>query len=373
MDFWCGGLVGEFMRGGCGGMWFEVAAHALQLRSLLSNFRGTMRAKIFISMLALLVALGAVAPAVAVEKSALQQLQQKVLQDYERERERERQREVQREKERAVFGGKTEAEYFARIPAGSFRMGDIQGDGSKYAKPVRSVSIKTFLMGQTEVTVGEFTAFVSDTGYVTEAEQSRGCRYRQGSWQWGSSMNWRRPYQMNQSYKDPVNCISWNDVNRYIRWIYVKTGKRYRLPSEAEWEYAARAGSETKYFFGDSLSDLCKYANGAAREAGFRWQNRACNDGYPKTAPVASLKENSFGLYDMHGNISEWTQDCWNGSYRGAPSDGSAWLTGNCGRRVFRGGHWMSARNNLRSSSRFDRKVGYNSYYLGFRLARTLQ
>ena len=321
------------MHGGRSGMWSEVAADALQLRSLLSNFRGTMRAKIFISTLALLVGLGAAAPAVAVEKSALQQLQQKVLQDYEREKERER------ERERNVFGGKTEAEYFARIPAGSFRMGDIQGGGDSDEKPVHRVRIKAFLLGKTEVTFAQWDACVA----------AGGCSRKPSDEGWGRGSR-------------PVINVSWKDITeQFIPWLNKTTGKRYRLPTEAEWEYAARAGSETKYSWGNSIGRNKANCDGC----GSRWDDS-------KTAPVASFATNGFGLYDMHGNVWEWTQDCWNSSYRGAPSDGSAWLSGNCSRRVLRGGSWVINPSNLRSANRNGKTTVNRNFSYGFRLARTL-
>ena len=322
------------MRGGRGGMWSEVAAHALQLRSFLSNFRGTMRAKIFISTLALLVALGAAAQASAVEKSALQQLQQKVLQDYEKERERERER-----VKRTALDGKTEEEYFARIPAGSFRMGDIQGGGASHEKPVHRVRIKAFLLGKTEVTFAQWDACVA----------AGGCSHKPDDRGWGRGNR-------------PVINVSWKDITeQFIPWLNKITGKSYRLPTEAEWEYAARAGSETKYSWGNSIGRNKANCDGC----GSRW-------GDSKTAPVASFAANAFGLYDMHGNVWEWTQDCWSGSYRGAPSDGSAWLSGNCSRRVLRGGSWYGNPNSLRSANRYGYTTDFRSNYYGFRLARTL-
>ena len=290
-----------------------------------------MRAKIFISTLALLLALAAAAQAVAVEKSALQQLQQKVLQDYERERERER--------ERNVFGGKTETEYFARIPAGSFRMGDIQGGGDSDERPVHRVRIKAFLLGKTEVTFAQWDACVA----------AGGCRRKPDDEGWGRGNR-------------PVINVSWEDITeQFIPWLNKTTGKRYRLPTEAEWEYAARAGSETKYSWGNSIGRNKANCDGC----GSRWDDS-------KTAPVASFATNGFGLYDMHGNVWEWTQDCWNSSYRGAPSDGSAWLSGNCSRRVLRGGSWGFYPDNLRSANRDYNSTGFRSGNRGFRLARTL-
>ena len=286
-----------------------------------------MRAKIFISTLALLVALAAAAPAVAVEKSALQQLQQKVLQDYEREREREN-----------VFGGKTEAEYFARIPAGSFRMGDIQG-GASNEKPVHRVRIKAFLLGKTEVTFAQWDACVA----------AGGCSRRPSDEGWGRGSR-------------PVINVSWKDITeQFIPWLNKITGKSYRLPTEAEWEYAARAGSESKYSWGNSIGRNKANCDGC----GSRWDDS-------KTAPVASFAANAFGLYDMHGNLWEWTQDCRNGSYKGAPSDGTAWLSGDCSRRVLRGGSWINDPDVLRSVDRNWFAAGVRDFTFGFRLSRTL-
>ena len=306
-----------------------------------------MRAKISISMLALLVALAAATPAVAVEKSVLQQLQQKVLRDYEKERERER-------VERAAFGGKSEAEYFARIPAGIFRMGDIQSAGRDSEKPVHRVSIKAFLLGKTEVTFAQWDACVA----------AGGCSHKPGARFWGRGNR-------------PVINVSWKDIaEQYIPWLNKTTGNRYRLPTEAEWEYAARAGSETKYSWGNSIGTNKANCDGC----GSRWDDS-------KTAPVASFAANAFGLYDMHGNVWEWTQDSWNGSYKGAPSDGTAWLSGKCGRRVLRGGSWYSVSDNLRSAFRGWNTCGFRSNNvvyrglnssgsrsndIGFRIARTL-
>ena len=258
------------------------------------------------------------------------------------------------------------------IPAGSFRMGDIQGGGDADEKPVHRVSVGAFGLGQTEVTVAQFRAFADASGYKTEAEQGDGCYvYANGSWDKRSNVNWRNP-GFKQSDEEPVVCTSWNDAQRYIEWLSTKTGEQYRLPTEAEWEYAARAGSETKYFYGNSKSDLCRYANGAAAETDFSWRNKDCRDGYKRTAPAASFTANAFGLYDMHGNVWEWTQDCWNGSYEGAPSDGTAWLSGNCGWRVLRGGSWDYVPNLLRSANRFRSATDNRNNNNGFRLARTL-
>ena len=229
------------------------------------------------------------------------------------------------------------------IPTGSFRMGDIQGGGADDERPVHRVSVKAFLMSATEVTFAQWDACLA----------AGGCSHKPND-SWGRGNR-------------PVMRVSWEDITKqYIPWLNRTTGEQYRLPTEAEWEYAARAGSETKYSW-DNQSPVCR--DGASNGARFD-DNKNCND--IGTAPVASYSANAFGLYDMHGNVWEWTQDCWNGSYKGAPSDGTAWLSGECGERVLRGGSWYSDPNNLRSASRGRYSAGNRSSSIGFRLSRTL-
>ena len=236
------------------------------------------------------------------------------------------------------------------IPAGSFRMGDIQGGGDSDEKPVHRVSVKAFLMSATEVTFDQWDTCVAAGGCDDSGPRSAG-----GDNGWGRGSR-------------PVIEVSWEDAQQYVKWTSAKTGEQYRLPTEAEWEYAARAGSETKYSWGNAASH--DYAN---------YGTDSCCDGLAKgkdkwkyTSPVASFAANAFGLYDMHGNVWEWTQDCLNGSYKDAPSDGTAWLSGNCGRRVLRGGSWYYDPNFLRSAFRFSGTVGGRINDYGFRLARTL-
>ena len=225
------------------------------------------------------------------------------------------------------------------IPTGAFRMGDIQGGGDSDEKPVHRVSVKAFLMSATEVTFAEWDACVA----------AGGCSHKPSDQGWGRVSR-------------PVINVSWKDItDQYIPWLNKKTGAQYRLPTEAEWEYGARAGSETKYSWGNSIGNNKANCDGC----GSRWD-------YSKTAPVASFTANAFGLYDMHGNVWEWTQDCWNGSYKGAPGDGSAWLSGECGRRVLRGGSWYDNPKFLRSANRNWSTPDNRTFYHGFRLARTL-
>ena len=261
------------------------------------------------------------------------------------------------------------------IPGGTFRMGDLGGEGDDDEKPVHSVTVPAFKMGKLEVTVGRFRRFVEVTEYRTDAERNAdgkdGCRIYTGdgwSWTWGRS--WRSPgYAIDD--KQPVVCVSWNDAQAFIAWLAEQTGESYRLPTEAEWEYAARAGSTTKYHFGNSDSQLCRYANHADTITGYDGRNKSCSDGVGKrTASVGRYQPNSYGLYDMHGNVNEWVQDCWNDSYAGAPSDGRVWTGGDCSRRGLRGGSWYNNTRSLRSADRHGFTRSHRYFDLGFRLAQ---
>ena len=258
------------------------------------------------------------------------------------------------------------------IPPGRFRMGDLSGDAYDILKPVHAVTIGYKLaVGTYEVTRGEFAAFVNDTGYGA----SGGCWYYTGSdWEESASTSWRSP-GFGQSDRDPVVCVSWDDAKAYLRWISRKTEVTYRLLSEAEWEYMARAGSTSKYPFGNSENNLCDHGNGADRSSGFYWRNTICSDGYgERTAPAGSYRPNAFGVFDTLGNVWEWTEDCWHDSYHGAPSDGRAWTTGgDCGKRAKRGGGWTDESEVLRPAVRSGwSSTDYRNWSYGFRVARTL-
>ena len=163
----------------------------------------------------------------------------------------------------------------------------------------------------------------------------------------------------------PVINVSWEDAQAYVQWLSRTTGERYRLLTEAEWEYVARAGSETARYWGESQSEQCRYANGLADSV-------SCTDGHRNTAPVGSLDPNAFGLHDVLGNVWEWTEDCWNSTYEDAPTDGSAWESGNCAVRSLRGGSWLTAPSTLRSAQRGRTHAGNRHSDLGFRVARTI-
>ena len=180
----------------------------------------------------------------------------------------------------------------------------------------------------------------------------------------------------------PVIHVNYEQAVGYTEWLSDKTGKKYRLLSEAEWEYAARGGSDKARFWGSSPDRACQFAN-AYDEQGKRkwdfakkynvdWPNFSCDDFHAETAPVGSFKPNAFGLYDMLGNVWDWVEDCYNKTYDGAPTDGRTWATGDCSRRVIRGGGWNDQPAWVRSANRNWFEPTVRSYLVGFRVARTL-
>jgi formylglycine-generating enzyme len=269
------------------------------------------------------------------------------------------------------------------IPAGSFLMGspESEKDRKNNEGPQRTVTIETYAIGKTEVTVGQFRRFVEIKNYKTDAEiniNEKGCRtYEDGKWYLREGRTWRNPgWAIKET--EPVVCISRWDVLAYLGWINEKSLKIYSLPSEAQWEYAARAGSQTIRSWGDNPDDACKHANVADKTKkpinGNTWTTlHDCSDGYWFVAPVASYQANAFGLHDMHGNVSEWTEDRWHDDYRGAPTNSSAWLQGlGLQNDVLRGGSWADDPQSLRSARRFRSAPNDRYSNVGFRLARML-
>ena len=220
------------------------------------------------------------------------------------------------------------------VPAGRFRM----GGGGIDEKPVHEVMIDyPFAVGKYEVTFAEWDACVAAGGctHRLDAYYGRGTR--------------------------PVINVSWDDAQQYVAWLSRKTDKSYRLLSEAEWEYVARAGSTTQYPWGNDISTNKANCDGC----GSQWDNKS-------TAPVGSFEANAFGVFDTAGNVWEWVEDCYHGSYRGAPADGRAWTSGDCDRRILRGGSWYYGPRYLRSASRIWSVSGLRNVYYGFRIAMTL-
>lgn len=263
------------------------------------------------------------------------------------------------------------------VPSGGFTMGSPETEEGRLDNegPTRPVQVeKPFAIGTREVTVREFQAFVEDTGYDVGDE----CwTYENGEGRYRADRNWRNP-GFEQTPEDPVVCVSWRDAQAYVEWLRSVTGNRYRLPSEAEWEYAARAGSETRYFFGNDRSGgmVCRYGNGAdmtAKATYVRWTTSVCDDGALYTAPGGSYAPNGFGLYDTLGNAAEWTQDCWNDGYWDAPGNTLALDYGNCTLHPVRGQAWSGTPRGLRSAYREAFEAPERDQNIGFRVARAVE
>lgn len=258
-----------------------------------------------------------------------------------------------------------------RVQGGCFMMGDIFNDASSSAKPVHEVCVDDFLIAKYEVTIGEFRQFVNRTGYRTDAEREDGCHAwtRSGRLIKSKEWNWRNP-NFPQTARDPVVCMSWNDANEYISWLNKKEGKNYRLPTEAEWEFAARSrGKEYKHSWGNK-----EFSGNIADEAtkkgisGFpTWDGY--NDGYPFTSPVGSFKPNELGIYDMSGNAYEWTAD-WHqyNYYSRSPKDNPK--GSDSGRyKILRGGGWDLLPERAETTHRYWNIPGGRAVCIGFRLA----
>jgi len=245
-----------------------------------------------------------------------------------------------------------------------------QADATPIELPQHRVSITYPLgMGVYEITVGEFKEFADATQH-----KSAGCRMYNGSWQDSPEANWNN-VGYTQTATHPVACVSWRDARDYAAWLSRKTGQKYRLPSDSEWEYAARAGSVASRPWKETIEGACSNANVADQAAAQQypgWKVHPCSDGYTYTAPVGSFQPNTFGLYDMLGNVFEWVQDCWHPDYRGAPTDGSAWLSGDCSQRDMRGGSWFTAPPLVSTSARNRFEETYRSNSVGFRLVREI-
>ena len=250
------------------------------------------------------------------------------------------------------------------VPAGSFIMGSPASEiGRRYSEgPQRRVAIRRpFAVGKYEVTRAQFARFVAATRY----SKSNMCWTSEGGGRKERfDRGWSNP-GYSQSDRHPVTCISWHDAKAYVGWLSRRTGKRYRLLSEAEWEYAARAGTQTRFHWGDDIGRDRANCDGCGSQGDDE-----------RTAPVGSFRPNRFDLHDMHGNVMEWVEDCFHENYRGAPSDDRPWTAGgDCAGRVLRGGSWNSAPRNLRAAVRGRSPTGFfrnRSNKIGFRVARTL-
>ena len=224
------------------------------------------------------------------------------------------------------------------IPAGTFRMGDLSGGGDVDERPVRTVRIpQPFAIARHETTFAQWDACAA----------AGACRQGVGDIGFGRGDR-------------PVMLVTWEDARAYAEWLSETTGGRYRLPSEAEWEYAARAGSETRFPWGDDVGE----GNANCDECGSEWDDE-------RTAPVGSLPANAFGVHDMVGNVYEWVEDCGRDGYENAPTDGSAVAPdASCRLRVMRGGSWLSLPRASRPANRVRNPVVFSDIHVGFRVAR---
>jgi len=247
---------------------------------------------------------------------------------------------------------------FVPVPAGCFQMGNTFGDVYYMEIPVHEVCVSGFSIGRFDVTRSEFRKFVDETGYRTDAEKGDGCYiYENDSWKKESAASWRSPgFAQNDDH--PVVCVSWNDSVAYADWLSRQSNRRHRLPTEAEWEYAARSGGKSeKYAGGNDIDDVAWYSGNSGN----------------RTHPVGQKKPNGLGIFDMSGNVWQWTADRYGENYYResprvnppGPSSGT--------RRVFRGGSWFYDPRGARATYRDFSVPDYRSSYLGFRLVAPFQ
>lgn len=262
------------------------------------------------------------------------------------------------------------------IPAGEFTMGSPSSEAGREDRenPRHRVRMAYPLaVGLYPVTVMEFAMFVAETGHQV-ANQCQ--TFVEDKWDNSVGCTWRTP-GFKQGDDSPVVALDWNDAQAYVTWLSKRTGKRYRMLSEAEYEYATRAGTTTAYWWGEDATAACEYANGADLDAKAhkdfgKWRVNNCHDGYVHTAPVTTLKANAFGLFGMAGNSWSWVADCWNDSYYNAPADGSANLAGICTQHIVRGGSWAERPEMLRSAKRGWNYATVRFAMNGLRVAREL-
>ena len=266
------------------------------------------------------------------------------------------------------------------VKPGTFVMGFDGGVNSeRYEGPVRTVSIKqSYALGVTEVTNLQYTNFINSTGYVSGDT----CAVWDGkTWNHMEGKDWRDPgYGRSPMDNEPVACITWLDAKAYVSWLSKHTGYNYRLPTEAEWEYASRARRAGIYAWGDDPNVGCTEGNiydasGSSDPRNYKHEGNQvdCDDGYNIVAPVASLKANEFGLYDMIGNVWEWVEDCYIVPIPLSPVDGSAvQVPGSCEQRAVKGGAWSSSLTWQRPTFRGRDPVDRISHIFGFRVARDI-
>ncbi|MFE0500585.1 SUMF1/EgtB/PvdO family nonheme iron enzyme [Lysobacter soli] len=268
------------------------------------------------------------------------------------------------------------------VPHGAFRMGSEENEGQESERPARNIRFdRGFAMSRTEITVGEFRRFMQATkhrarasrrGYSTAYDERSGNLVRRGN------VDWQSDYTGRPASDDmPVIHVSAKDAMAYAEWLSAQTGQRYRLPSEAEFEYALRAGNRGRFPWGNGAPPpRAGNFTGAldVSPSGRRWRNAfpGYGDGNWGPAPVATYRANPWGLHDMAGNVSEWVADCWHDTFRRAPRGGEAWINPGCRSRVVRGASWASAPEELRSAWRQGSDANNTTARIGFRVVRDI-
>lgn len=270
------------------------------------------------------------------------------------------------------------------IKAGSFIMGssELEEGRSDSEGPTHRVTFhQGFAIGRTEVTVKEFRRFVAATGYKTDADRQRYSmvyNHRSGRLVRRDGTTWRMNYEGQEASDDePVVHVSWNDAAAFGEWLSRETGKAYRLPSEAEFEYVVRSGQSSRYWWGEgtpsnAVENLTGEDDFSPRKRQWSSFFSDYQDGFWGPAPVASFAANPLGVHDMAGNVGEWVLDCWHATFRRAPVDGSAWLNPGCKLRTVRGGFWASSPDQARSAFRQAARPDRRDALIGFRIARDL-
>jgi formylglycine-generating enzyme required for sulfatase activity len=240
--------------------------------------------------------------------------------------------------------------------------------------PRRVIISKRFAIGKFEVTVDQFSAFVAETGMTVGSLCRVIVGFDRTSLIWGPpEASFRQP-GFDVVGSQPVVCVSWHEAQAYVAWLRRRTGRPYRLPTEAEWEYAARAGTTTRFSFGSDETALCAYGRFADLGSRFGWHDACRSDIITYgPVPVGSLKANPWGIFDMHGNAWEWVEDCWTPNALKIPTDGSAFARpGSCEVGVVRGGSFAGGSRRLRSATRAPVQTAKHSYNNGFRVVLSL-
>jgi len=270
------------------------------------------------------------------------------------------------------------------IEAGSFMMGSPEFEKGRKDNegPQHRVTFRRgFAIGRREMSVAEFRAFVKQTRYKTDAERtgySTVYNQRSGRLTRRDNISWKMDFEGNEAKEeDPVLHVSWNDAQAYVNWLARETGKAYRLPSEAEFEYAMRSGRNSRYWWGDGSPDhpvenLTGEGDKTRSNRGWSTYFQKYTDNFWGPAPVGSFEPSPYGLQDIAGNVGEWVRDCWHDTYIRAPNDGSAWINPGCKARVVRGGYWASSPEQTRSAFRLSSRPDHHDARIGFRIARDL-